>query len=298
MTLDVAAFYGYLVARETIRLKKAAGEAPPWTDDPILQTYSFTNVKRLHDKTTQQFYHLLYKDHQDDDPRLVLLNAALARYYGTPAFIEAIGGWQTDFDYKKIIDIARDRLANKQQVFTGAYIITSGGRVGPKEITVAGFIRDLWDSAKSVVKVAHETQSWEKTAAAMRPIDGFGGTGFMAKEVLLDARLTNALWENGIPADMNDWSPIGPGTKRGAARLMGNTGRTRRGRQAKATPSDTLAVCQELFAARAAYWPKGWVELELTDMAFACCEVDKTYRVRLGEGRPRKRYHYVESVAA
>ena len=46
-------FYSFMVKRENIRLRKEAKEPWPWTEDKILQTYKFTNVKREHDRTTK-----------------------------------------------------------------------------------------------------------------------------------------------------------------------------------------------------------------------------------------------------
>ena len=39
----------------TYTLKKQSGEPYPWTDDPILQKYKFTNVFREDDATTVWF---------------------------------------------------------------------------------------------------------------------------------------------------------------------------------------------------------------------------------------------------
>ena len=48
-------FFAYARKRHEIYLKRKAGEPPPWTDDPILQQYRFTNVFRELDKTTLWF---------------------------------------------------------------------------------------------------------------------------------------------------------------------------------------------------------------------------------------------------
>jgi len=39
--------------RENIRLKKEAGESPPWSSNPVMQVTYFCNVNREDDKVTK-----------------------------------------------------------------------------------------------------------------------------------------------------------------------------------------------------------------------------------------------------
>jgi hypothetical protein len=50
--LQAVEYFALARERESIRRKRLAGEPPPWTDDPILRTWRFTNVHRENDKTT------------------------------------------------------------------------------------------------------------------------------------------------------------------------------------------------------------------------------------------------------
>jgi len=49
----VKAFFDWCIEREAIRIRRAAGESPPWTLDPIFQNGRFLNVFREDDKGTQ-----------------------------------------------------------------------------------------------------------------------------------------------------------------------------------------------------------------------------------------------------
>ena len=54
----VAALFDFCRAREHVRMRREAGEAPPWSDDPILQRGRFLNVFREDDrgsKAVQRF---------------------------------------------------------------------------------------------------------------------------------------------------------------------------------------------------------------------------------------------------
>jgi hypothetical protein len=105
----------------------------------------------------------------------------------------------------------------------------------------------------------------------------------MAKETLLDTLYTD-FWPSGRPADFNDWTPVGPGSKRGAARISGSDRKS-------LSAEETLKLCREVYDMRDQYWPKDYVALDLTDIQFQFCEAQKYEKVRLGEGRPRSFYN-------
>lgn len=282
--MRIKEFYDYLKERETVRLRKAAGLPFPWTADPILQEYKFTNVFRKHDRTTQKLNELYYsKIGQVSSKKLVLFNCALFRYFGTWEFAEALG-WQETFDPHKIISLAATRLKNKQRVFTGAYIITNQGIKAPKEEVVVNiFLHELWQHADEICEIAEQSNSWHETHEALQIVQGFGGSGFMAKETLLDTMHCN-FWRDGLPDDYWDWTPIGPGARRGINRVLGNDVDKR------LPETEMLTTIKALAGAQDEYWPREWERIAPTDVQFQLCEFDKIERVRHGEGRPRSRY--------
>ncbi len=222
------------------------------------------------------------------------MNCALFRYFGTWEFAEAVG-WQEydDFDFEGIKELASERLAERERVFTGAYVITNQGISAPKqEVVVDIFLQGLHKKTPELVKLAAMTQSWERVASEMRTLMGFGGTGFMTKEVLLDTTYTG-FWENvaenmpdgkfSFPKDWWSWTPIGPGALRGAARVAGSDVPVPLKEDKAAGVIMALGSLQEL------YWNYDFL-LSPTDIQFGLCEFDKYERVRLGQGKPRSRY--------
>lgn len=297
--LKAPAFFDYLNEREEVRLRKEAGlsvgfDVKAWTEDPILQTYKFTNVRRHHDRTSDQLRKLFYGKNFHDDRRSVLMNCALFRYFGTWEFAEAVG-WQDyeDFDFDGIKDLAADRLADGERVFTGAYVITNQGISAPKqEVVVDIFLKGLHAATPNLIQLTTVSQSWEKVATSMRTLMGFGGTGFMTKEVLLDTTYTG-FWDSvfespedgtfSYPRDWWEWTPIGPGALRGAARVLGATD------QSSLKEAHAGQVIQELYQHQKQWFTHPF-KLAPTDIQFALCEFDKYERVRLGQGKPRSRY--------
>lgn len=292
-----ADFFGFMTERERIRLRREAGSPPPWTEDPILSAYKFTNVHRHHDRTSRELIEDFYSYQQASgyEREDVLLNCTLFRYFGTIEFARAIG-WQNSvlFCPERVKSIAKARLEEGLRVFTGAYVITNQGISAPKQnVVVDYFIGGLIKAMPGLIKVVEDTGRWEDLIACMRGIVGFGGTGFMAKEVVLDTMYTG-FWGpvNGdgfsFPADWWFYTPVGPGALRGAARVLGRDDPKASG--FKVTEKHASSVIRDLYDFQGDYWPKKWAKLAPHDIQFQLCEFDKYERVRLGQGRPRSRF--------
>lgn len=280
-------FYGYLRSREEIRLKRATGVAGPWTDDPILQKYKFTNVRREHDYTSIKLREI-YAKHEDASREVILLNCAIARYFGTCEFYEAVG-WQDDFHPNHLKDLANARLRDRQRVFTGAYVITNQGISAPKQEVVTDiFIRGIWEKAPLLATMVSENASWKHVVEELQHVQGFGGTGFMAKEVTLDTMYFEQFWpmrtygqENilSAPPDYWQWTPIGPGARRGLQRL------------GEKPDLRSLLIITDMQGTTSVdygpWWPPEWGRLSPTDVQFGLCEFFKMTKVLLGEGKPR-----------
>lgn len=282
--MRIEEFFRFMNEREAVRLRKEAGEPWPWTADEILQTYKFTNVKREHDKTTRRMK-VLYHITEALPPEQQLMNCATARYFGTWEFLDHLycEGILTRWSPKRIQDLARERQREGKPVFTGAYVVTNQGIKRPKiEVVVECFLTPLYEQSKALTGLARSTGSWRQLIEAMSRVQGFGGTGFMAKEVVLDTMFTS-FWKDGQPTDFNEWCPAGPGARRGLNRVF------ERELNKTMTGAEACAEMRYLFDLRSPRWAHS-SELVLHDIQFQLCEFDKYERVRLGEGKPRSKY--------
>ena len=276
----------YLNERELIRQAKEAGEPWPWTEDPILQSYRFTNVFREHDKTTRHFKTQFYDKRREAPHAEIFLNCALFRYFGTTYFADQ-AGWQTSWkpEYLKWLCMQLTMERKSPPIFTSAYVITNGGISAPKyEVVIDHYLQELFLCLSLLVEGAQHTQSWESVFHVMQVIKGFGGTGFMAKEVLQDVMLTPVL-ENAT--DKYTWTPIGPGARRGLARVLHSSS------NAHVPPSHRLPALNGILAQLKPHLSKRITkhrQYGLHDLQFALCEFDKYERARLGEGRPKRSY--------
>jgi hypothetical protein len=276
-----SAFFRFMEKREQLRLNKAAGQSWPWSDDAILNTYKFTNVKREHDRTTMWMRKHWTQPHDNSDAGEIIFNCGLFRYFGTIEFAEAIG-WQQNWNPESVSAVASQRHASKLRVFTGAYIIpTMGLKQVKHEVVCRLILSPLWLARHELAIIAQETKSWRRVGERLMCLPGFGGTGFMAKEMLQDVMHTRVL-RNAV--DRNSWCPAGPGACRGLNRLHDRP-------VTQGIPFDkALAEMIELFSVAKPLLANWMPELELHDIQFQLCEFDKYERVRTGEGRPKARY--------
>lgn len=277
--------WDYIRERERIRFQKMTGKPAPWTDDPILQKFKFTNVKRIYDRTTQAFLEV-YRKYASAPHTTALYNCALRRFTGTAAASTALG-WVEHHD-PKLIQAAERACDNRGETFwTGAYMIRGGAAGVPKWRAVSDYLVGVWDSRKALCELMERTRSWEKGYAVMHELYGFGGNGFMGKEVLQDYILWRTVAKLPPFLDADTFTPVGPGARRGLNRLRGKPLGT------PMTESEGLQMITALRTAIQPLWRKAAPnEQPLTahDIQFCLCELDKYERVRLGEGRPRSLY--------
>lgn len=279
-------FVAYLLERDAIYRRRAEGEPGPWTTDPILAKYKFTNVLRSRDRTSRWLIENWYQPHWDDHLEVIALNCGIARYFGRIEFLEDLG-WQNNWDPTYVLETARRRFREKKPVFTGAYIITNQGMTDPKEeVVVNHFLSPYRNALGRLVEIATTQHSWESVARAMKGMPGMGP--FMTKEILLDWQYTPLLK---FASDRLTWTPAGPGAIRGLNRLH------ERPLQRGMTQEQALREMKDLLARLAndpaimnSRFPTPGVEFGVTDVQFCLCELDKYLRVRNLEGRPRSTF--------
>lgn len=261
----------FIQERESIRLKKEAGEPKPFTDDIIFQQYKFTNVRRMDDRVSQWLlknWFLPYFDHKN-----MLTAVTLAREINRIEVLEEIGfpkTWNPD----RVEKILNSRVQRGLKNFSAAYMIT--GTLGGTKIqqVVHKVVTPIHAS-----KLKYPTSSMEETHRLLIPFAGFAT--FIAGQVVADLR-----WAvDGTWADKNQWAPIGPGSRRGMNRFFG------RDFKAPLRQEKFLEELQFVIEYARKNLPEKLLEnWEAHDAQNCLCETDKMNRVLEGQGRPKQRY--------
>lgn len=261
----------WITERESIRLKKEAGEPLPWTDDEILQRYRFTNVRRMDDRVSRWLLDNWYLPNYDHPNALIA--CALARFFNLPFTLEQIG-YPLQWNPERVRRIVRYHQRRGRTVFNGAYIVRGNEGVDKVGCVVNYTLQPL-SKMSGIVDSSSMQRTWERLIL----VRGIGP--FMAGQVVADLRRA----ATGDWKDRLKWAPKGPGSARGLNRLLERP--------------VNAPIRQEEFA-KHLRWLAGLVgikvpteivnRLEMMDLQNVCCELDKYERVLWGEGRPKQRY--------
>jgi len=261
--MQAAPFFAFARERHKIYLARKAGKPAPWTADPILQKYRFTNVFRELDATTIWFRQNL----RDPLKNLieVLPATVVFRWFNRITTGEVIMRNRNYLNPKKL------RLAIEKippPYVTGAYMIYTTCLGAPnKQEGVLQAIEIWYNNHKDWRKFKFDKL---QTAAEWMSSTCLGG--FMTYEIVSDLRHTSLLRN---ATDINTWAHFGPGGQRGLERVAGK--------------GANLKAAQELLAMsrNSKFWPAQWPAWEMREVEHTCCEYLKYTKVQNGEGHPK-----------
>lgn len=268
----------WIKERESMRLKKEAGLPRPWTDDEILDTYRFCNVRRMDDKVSRWLMDNWYRPNFDHPNMLYAV--AVARFINLPRSLVGLSAFlfEDKINWKRVKTHLRSAKSNGP-IFNAAYMVRGNDGVDKVASVIDYNLKYLVKSKTEV-----DPSSMENTHGYISRVYGFGS--FMAGQVVADLR-----WAvSGAWRDRMTWAPKGPGSTRGLNRLRGYG----------ANQPMTDVEFRDRFAWILEDLPQRLPtsitsRLEAMDYQNCLCEFDKYSRVLNGEGRPKQIYRGVAS---
>lgn len=117
-------FWKFVALRQDILRKRLQGDAPPWTDDPLLARYAYCNVYRVADRGCQFLIGQVIES-GSQEPQDIVLRVLLYNMFSWPATYllleEELGPlkWST-FDVAKCASLLSDARRRGVKVYTGA----------------------------------------------------------------------------------------------------------------------------------------------------------------------------------
>lgn len=277
----------------------------PLSHDPIFQQYRFCNVFRELDRVTQWIDRNIrqpFKDHPD-----LWMMLAIARTINWPETLQFImnrhqvrcpepafpGQW--GFDPRKLGDMLDYWSRRGNKVYTGAYMIRAESNPNAewynwtKQQYIAEIVLGrLWEDREEWMRVLSPAPASSQAEPSLQGVwekfqqpQYIGWGPFMAYQVVVDLRHTRYL--RGAH-DIQEWSALGPGSRRGLNRLAG------RPVDYPLKQEEGLIEMQDLHRNQHK-WRAPWVPpIDLSDIQNCLCEVDKYLRAKNGEGKPRAKY--------
>tara|TARA_R100001594_G_scaffold1044_3_gene4299 strand:- start:7460 stop:8287 length:828 start_codon:yes stop_codon:yes gene_type:complete len=268
----VEIFFYWIYERTRIQEKKDRGDPWPWTHDPILKEYKFTNAFRERDKTTVWFRENI-RDRLAWQPE-VYMATVIFRWFNLIETGKTLIAHNLHIDWDP--EKAYDKIVRQDKWITGAYMIKSPNNMN-KVRGLCNTITTVWDDRERFLdKCPWQTlegmNSWLSSYPYLGP--------FLAYELATDFRHT-FIGRNA--SDILTWANAGPGAMRGLNRIYGRDLNYR---------SKSHDWCSEMRELLEIAWKKHSLDFELREIEHSLCEFDKYERVRLKQGAPRSKYVY------
>jgi len=294
----IQGFFEWMDERHSIYLKRSRNVPRPWTDDPIMNTYKFTNVFRELDpgtialrKMEKQYVYNYLTGHWPELAGLIVFNTWWYRIWNYEPHASALG-FVTAFE--QLEEYMLKLHAEGGRMWTSAHMV----RGAPKETKVSTYLRmlkEVWNSQDNIAKQIIDGKTLQNAfnVLLLTPLIG----DFTSYEITSDLRW-NLLTE---APDKLTWGNPGNGAERGLRRLgLEESYESMEWLWLKAPEvlssleSEVLRHYPVAFDGATVYpdTPREhqWPPFEIREIEHSLCEFDKYERARLGQGRPRSKY--------
>jgi hypothetical protein len=265
-------YWRFAAARQQVYEARLRGDPGPWTADPILATYRFTNCYRAADRVSQYLIkEVIYRGSQDADE--VLFRILLFRFFNRIStwelLLSAFGelSWAT-FRLDRYDDVLIKAFCGAERIYSAAYVIPSPRLGGLRKHT--NHLLLLEHMLRGGLH--HRLVASASMAEAFDLLRGYSGIGdFLALQLLIDINYSTM-----INFDEGDFVVPGPGAKDGLQKCFG--------REARGIEADLIGYMsntQEEHFDRLGLRFSGLSgrRLQLIDCQNLFCEVDKYARV-------------------
>lgn len=217
-------YWRFAAERQAIFFRRLAGMPAPWTDDPILARYRFTNAYRASDRVSQFLIReVIYGDGRSQTPRETLFRVMLFRLFNkieTWQLLEQHLGelvWD-GFDSKAYDRVLTHAMAHGTKLYSAAYIIppvkwSRGDGVkhrGHLHLVKTAVSGDLIDALM-------RASALDQVFAILKQLPSFGD--FLAFQLAIDLNYSTLI---DFPED--SFVVAGPGARDGIAKCFANAG--------------------------------------------------------------------------
>lgn len=274
----------------------------PWTDNPLLQQYRFTNVYRELDKTSVHFIDRICS-RENIPPQEKLFNLIIGRVFNLSNTFDilfpVIDPYNFDWKfYERVLDA---KMAKGVKIWNPAYTVTQM-KFDPdyrkdkhaQFMLMFDFVSKNIDSIHAELKAANSLLDGVKTLSKIKLIGEF-----LASEIVQDLTYCRPHYFDNKLDDNHDLATVGPGTLQALQEMYGDptTNKKALGEYIKRT----WMRQEEMFNKLRDRTGKDWLEihyraaysnapyLSMNNVESIFCEARKYFNIARGTGRRR---HY------
>ena len=277
-------FWRYAVERQRVYHLQLAGHKPPFTDDPVIGAYRFTNVYRAADRVSQYLINRVQYDNSWDWPDTFTRTMVFKLFNRIDTWqylVEQLGQPRLADLTKQRIDEVLMSIAGSRPLYNPAYIMPPPGQMdGPKFRRHLNLLRlMIRDKVPQSVK---EAKTMEEAFGVLRAYPSIGD--FLAYQLITDLNYSPHLGFS-----ENEFVVAGPGSLRGLRKCFAQATKA----SAPGLIRWTAERQDKEFASRGLPWRNLLGRpMQLIDVQNVFCEVDKYTRLaapRLSQLAPGKR---------
>lgn len=221
-TIVYDTYWRFAAERQAIYMRRLTDAKGPWTDDPILAGFRFTNAYRASDRVSQTLIRdVQYGEGRSQDPAEVFFRTFLfniTKKAETWAMLEReLGPLTLDSDFREISRLVAESKAAGDAVFTAAYVIPTPKfeREGKFDNWLALLAKMLDDDDLPTVlrKCGNLKEVYEK-------LNAYSGMGpFLAFQYAIDLNYSTLL-----EFDEDEFVVAGPGALDGISKCFSDLG--------------------------------------------------------------------------
>ncbi|MBX3115780.1 MAG: hypothetical protein KF808_00365 [Cryobacterium sp.] len=213
---EVLSSYWYFAAeRQKVYHARLRGEPGPWTDDPVISRFRFTNAYRAADRVSQDLIRVAHEGSQNAAD--VVLRVMLFRFFNKSSTWEALESrfdeiTANSFDVETFSGVLDRLLARGESVYSAAYIVP------PPPFGAARKHRNHMLLIEHMMRsgVVAQVAAAKSLREVFETISSYPSLGpFLSYQLAIDLSYTSV-----IDFDENDFVVPGPGARSGIAKCF------------------------------------------------------------------------------
>jgi hypothetical protein len=276
-TVVYDSYWKFAALRQEALFNRLKGKSYPWSEDPIINRYRFTNVYRASDRVSQYLIqHIIYSSDFSNAPKEVLFRILLFKLFNKietwELLISTFGTVSfQEYDFRKYDRVLSQAMAAGRTIYSAAYIMPSGK-------SFFGFERKHTNHLKLIELILErETEkrlsSCSTMQGAFEMIKAFPGLGdFLAYQLLIDINYSTI-----IDFSESEFVVAGPGARGGISKCFKDTAGLSEVEIIKLMTDRQQSEFERLGLSFETLWGR---PLQLIDCQNIFCEVDKYARVK------------------
>lgn len=212
-------YWVFATERQRVYYSRLAGDPGPWTDDPVISRFRFTNVYRASDRVSQDLIRVAYSGSQE--PEDLVLRVLLFRFFNKPSTWQALESTfgevtKDSFDVEDYGALLDRMLHRGERIYSAAFIVPPPPFGAIRKHQNHLLLIDHMMSTGLAAKVGDAPS----LGSVFEIIASYPSLGpFLAYQLTIDLNYTSL-----IDFDENDFVVPGPGARSGIAKCFPDLG--------------------------------------------------------------------------